>query len=149
MKALTEFRKSSPFELGLGWTVKLKKKDFIGKTPLVKESKQGSGWSFVGLEIHWEKLEQLYAEADLPPLVAGRASRDPLPVFKNGKQIGQMTSSTFSPLLKKYIAMGSIESKYAIPSSQIGMEINTEFQPNITTTTMIKTPFCEPQRKKA
>ncbi|MCH8125604.1 aminomethyl transferase family protein [candidate division KSB1 bacterium] len=149
MKALTEFRKSSPFELGLGWTVKLKKKDFIGKTPLVKESKQGSGWSFVGLEIHWEKLEQLYAEADLPPLVAGRASRDPLPVFKNGKQIGQMTSSTFSPLLKKYIAMGSIESKYAIPGSQVEMEITIEFHRKLTTATIVKTPFFDPPRKKA
>ncbi len=149
MKALTEFRKSSPFELGLGWTVKLKKKDFIGKTALVKEKKQGSDWSFIGLEIHWEKLEQLYADVDLPPLVAGRASRDPVPVFKNGKQIGQMTSSTFSPLLKKYIAIGSIESKYATPGSQVEMEITVEFHRKLATATIVKTPFFDPPRKRA
>ena len=35
--ALIESRKSSPFELGLGWAVKLKKKDFIGKQALSME----------------------------------------------------------------------------------------------------------------
>ena len=32
--AIIDSRKSSPFELGLGWTVKLKKRDFIGKKAL-------------------------------------------------------------------------------------------------------------------
>lgn len=148
-KALTEFRKSSPFELGLGWTIKLKKKDFIGKEPLIYEKENPSKWSFVGLEVNWVHLEELFAEADLPPMVAGRASRDPVPVFKSGKQIGQMTSSTFSPLLKKYIAMGIIESRYAVPGSKVEMEITIEFHRRQATATVVKTPFFDPPRKRA
>jgi aminomethyltransferase len=147
-KALTEFRKSSPFEMGLGWTVKLKKGDFVGRKALMEEKKRGSRWSFVGLEINWNELEKLFNAADLPPLVAGRASRSPVPVYKNGKQIGQATSSTFSPLLKKYIAMGMVESQHARLGSKVEMEITVEYSRHVASATIVKTPFFDPERKR-
>ncbi|MEE9168792.1 MAG: aminomethyltransferase family protein [bacterium] len=148
-KALTEFRKSSPFEMGLGWTVRLKKGDFVGRKALLEEKKRGSRWSFVGLEINWNELEKLFDAADLPPLVAGRASRSPVPVYKNGKQIGQATSSTFSPLLKKYIAMGMVESQHARLGSKVEMEITVEYSRHVASATIVKTPFFDPERKRA
>ena len=45
--AIIEPRKSSPFELGLGWAVKMKKNDFIGKIALEKELDRGPEWEFV------------------------------------------------------------------------------------------------------
>jgi aminomethyltransferase len=73
-KAITEARKSSPLEAGLEWAVKFDKGDFVGRQALLAEKQHGTKWKFVGLEVSWDELEVLYAAADLPPQVAGRAS---------------------------------------------------------------------------
>ncbi|MFU8773578.1 MAG: aminomethyltransferase family protein, partial [Anaerolineales bacterium] len=49
-KALIESQKSSPYEIGLGWTVDLSKCHFTGKQALQKEHIKGSQWAYVGLE---------------------------------------------------------------------------------------------------
>jgi aminomethyltransferase len=148
-KAITEARKSSPLEAGLEWAVKFDKGDFIGRKALLAEKQRGSKWKFIGLEVNWDKLEALYAAADLPPQVAGRASRLAVPIFKNGKQIGQVTSSTFSPILKKFIAIGTVESQYAALGTKVEMEITVEFSRHHAPATVVKTPFFDPVRKKA
>ena len=61
--AIIESRKSSPYELGLGWAVKMKKKDFIGKKALEAEVTRGPEWEFVGIEIEWDPFEKLHREA--------------------------------------------------------------------------------------
>lgn len=149
LKALIEARKSSPFEVGLNWTVKLDKTDFIGRRALLAEKQRGSKWKFVGLEVEWEALEALFAAVDLPPQVTGRASRLAVPIYKDGKQIGQATSSTFSPILKKFIAIGTVESQYTELGSQVEMEITVEFVRHQAPATIVKTPFFDPPRKKA
>ena len=149
LKALTEARKSSPFEAGLGWTVKLEANDFVGRRALLAEKQRGSQWQFVGLEIDWLHLEELFAAADLPPLVAGRASRLPVPLYQNGKQIGQATSSTFSPLLKKYLALATVRTPYAEPGTQVEFEITVEFTRKLARATVVPTPFFNPERKRA
>mgnify|MGYP002525197284 FL=1 len=65
--AIIESRKSSPYELGLGWAVKMKKKDFIGKKALEAEVTRGPEWEFVGIEIEWAPFEKLHREAGLAP----------------------------------------------------------------------------------
>ncbi len=148
-KALTEARKSSPLEVGLEWAVKLDKADFIGRKALRAEKQRGSQWKFAGLEVSWEAMEELFGEHDLPVRVAGRASRVAVPIYKSGRQIGQATSSTFSPILKKYIAIGTIESRYAALGAQVNMEITVEFTRRHAPATVVKTPFFDPPRKKA
>jgi aminomethyltransferase len=148
-KALIEARKSSPFEVGLEWTVKLDKAEFVGRKALLAEKERGAKWKFVGLEVHWDDLEKLFAAVDLPPQVAGRASRVAVPIYKNGKQIGQATSSTFSPILKKFIAIGTVESQYAVLGAQVEMEVTVEFVRQRAAATIVKTPFFDPPRKKA
>ena len=147
-KALIEARKSSPYEVGLGWSVKLDKEDFVGKQELVREKSRGSQWQFVGLEVDWKALEALYAAVDLPPQVVGRASRVAVPVYKKGKQIGQATSSTFSPILKKYIALATLAAQHAKYGSQVEMEITVEFERQRVPATIVKTPFFDPPRKR-
>jgi aminomethyltransferase len=85
----------------------------------------------------------------LPPQVTGRASRTPVPLYKNGKQIGQITSSTFSPLLKKYIGLGTVQSKYAAVSTQVEIEITVEYSREQGQATIVKTPFFNPPRKRS
>jgi aminomethyltransferase len=147
-KAVLASRLSSPFEIGLGWAVKLDKPNFIGRKALIEEKKRGPVWQFVGLEVDWDELESLFAKFDLPPQVAGRASRVAVPIYKHGKQIGQATSSTFSPILKKYIAIGTVESQYAAPGTSVNLEMTIEFTRQHATAVIVKTPFFDPPRKK-
>jgi len=147
-KAVIESQKSSPFEIGLGWTVALNKENFIGRKPLLAEKETGSSWQFIGLDIDWQSLEKLYGAVDLPPQVAGRASRVALPIYKNGKQIGQATSRTFSPLLKQYIAIGTVESRYAALGTEVEIEITVEYSRERARAVVVNTPFFDPERKR-
>jgi glycine cleavage system T protein (aminomethyltransferase) len=154
-KALIESQKSSPFEIGLGWAVDLDKQEFVGRQALLAEKRQGtSKWQWVGFEVIWESLEGLYASEDLAPQVAGRASRSPVPVYQDGRQIGQVTSHTFSPILKKYIGLGTVQKPYAVPGSQakadqVGMEFTVEYVRRQAQAHIVKTPFFSPARKRA
>lgn len=146
--ARTEAQKSSPFELGLGWAVALDAAPFVGREALQAQKVRGSKWAFVGLHIDWEHLEQLYAEEDLPPMVAGRASRSPVPIYRNGRQIGQATSQTFSPILKEYIALGSVHPPYAAPGTPLAVEHTVEYSRKRVKATVVETPFFNPERKR-
>ena len=147
--AVIESQKSSPYEIGLGWAVKLEAGDFIGRRALIAEKARGSEWAFVGLQVHWTDLERLYGEEDLPPQVAGRPSRNAVPVYKNGKFIGQMTSHTFSPILKQYIGIATIYTTYANEGSLVDVEVTVEYKRKVAKATIMKTPFFDPPRKRS
>jgi len=74
--ALIEDQKSSPFELGLGWTVSLDRGPFVGEPALAKEKAAGSKWQMVGIEASWEDLETLYESYGLPPALPAAARLD-------------------------------------------------------------------------
>ena len=146
--AVIEAQKSSPYELGLGWAVALDKMDFIGRKALRTEKARGAEWAFVGLHIDWVDLERLFAREDLPPKVAGRASRTAVPLYQNNRQIGQATSQTFSPILKQYIAIGTVLTPYAALGTAVQMEVTVEYRRQQVKATIVKTPFFDPERKK-
>lgn len=147
-KALIEAQKSSPFEAGLGWTVKFDKGDFVGRRVLLQEQAKGS-WALVGLEAEWSSLEQLFSDAGLPPLVAGRASREGVPLYDGRRQVGRATSRTFSPILKRYLALATVEKKYAAPGTALSMEVTVEYVRHTVPVRVVKTPFYDPPRKRA
>lgn len=147
--AVLESQKSSPYELGLGWAVQLDGADFIGKRALQREQRMGSAeWGFVGLLLDWEALEALYGRFDLPPQVAGAASRSARPVYRNGRHVGQMTSHTFSPILKQYVGIGTVYRDFARIGTQLDVEVTVEFERHSVPATVVKTPFFAPARKK-
>jgi aminomethyltransferase len=146
--AMTEAQKSSPFELGLGWTVNFDKGPYIGRDALARERKRGSLWHFVGIEVHWKELERLYGEADLPPLVVGRSSRESLPVFHGRRQVGRVTSSVFSPLLKKYIGLATLRREAAPIGSELDLEIPVEHSRRRARAKVVKKAFLDLRRKK-
>ena len=147
--ALIESRKSSPYELGLGWTVKMKKSDFIGKSSLHKELKKGSDWSFVGIEIEWPEFEKHYRDVGLAPGLPHTAWRTSTPLYYKNKQIGYATSGTWSPLLKRYIALAHLKSNYAHEGSELMFELKVEHFRKLTKATVVKTPFYDPERKRS
>jgi aminomethyltransferase len=153
-RAAIEAQKSSPFELGLDWAVDLTKESFIGRRALTAERAAGSKWAFVGLEVDWVSMEKLFGEVNLVPQVAGRASRQAVPVYAGGgrlrmRQVGQATSHTFSPILKKYIALASLERPYAKPGNRVKFEITVEYNRLQAEATVMELPFFNPPRKRA
>ena len=147
--AIIESQKSSPYELGLGWTVKMKKKDFIGKQALKVEADRAPQWSFVGIEIQWDDLEQHYRSAGLAPGLPCTAWRTSTPLYKGNEQVGYATSGAWSPILKRYIALAHIKSEFASEGSTLQFELKVEHFRKLTTAQVVKTPFFDPERKRS
>jgi aminomethyltransferase len=148
-KALIEEQKYSPFEMGLGRLVSLEKNRFVGQAALAEEAKRGPAREIVGLEIDWPQVESLYEAVGLPPAVSPIASRVAVPVFKEGAQVGKATSSTWSPTLKKMIALATIKREFTRPGTRLQFEITVEAVRHQVRATVVKTPFFNPKRKTA
>ena len=146
-KSLIEEQKYSPFEMGLGRLVNLDKNRFVGQEALKTEKKRGPAKEIVGLEINWPEVEQLYEEVGLPPAVSPMASRVAVPVFRDGNQVGKATSSTWSPTLKKMIALATIRKDSAKVGTKLQFEITVEAVRHRVGATVVKTPFFNPKRK--
>ena len=147
--AIIESRKSSPYELGLGWAVKMKKKYFIGKRALEAELDRGSEWEFVGIDIQWTELEGHYRNVGLAPGLPGAAWRTSTPLYKGKEQVGYATSGCWSPILKRYIALAHVKSDYAQSGSTLDFELKVEHYRKVTPAIVVKTPFFDPERKRS
>ncbi|HYU35548.1 MAG TPA: aminomethyltransferase family protein [Thermoanaerobaculia bacterium] len=148
-KVVLESRKSTPLELGFGWMVDLERGSFIGRDAIGAEMKRGSIWQLVGLEVSWEELEALYASFNLPPSLPVTASREGLPVYDDeGRQVGQATSHTWSPLLKKYLAIASVRPGSEKKGTKLKIEHTVEYERRKVTATVAPLPFYDPERKK-
>src|SRR2546421_5283204 len=148
-KALIEAQKYSPFEMGLGRLVNLDKNNFVGQQALLRESKRGGEKQIVGLEVDWIEVERYYEAVGLPPAVSPIASRVAVPVFKNDKQIGKATSTTWSPVLKKMIGLATLQSEFAKPGSNVEIEITVEAVRHRVGARVTRTPFYNPKQKTA
>lgn len=141
---------SSPYELGMGWAVKLKKKTpCIGRDALAREKRMGSAWQLVGLEIPWEPLEDLYTRAGLMPELPTVAWREPVPVYAGGRQVGRATSGCWSTTLKKYLALASVETAHARLDNQLGMEVTVDYARQQAPARVVELPFFRPERMRA
>ena len=147
--AWIEPQKSSPFELGLDWTVALDKKGyFVGRRALEREKREGSAWKMMGLEVEWEGMERLFKDVGLPPQIPGMAVRGSLPIFVGNVQVGYASTSTWSPLLKKYIALAHLQKPYYEVGTKVRMEITVEHHRQHALARVVKLPFYEPEWKK-
>jgi aminomethyltransferase len=148
-KALIEDQKYTPFEMGLGRLVHLDKNRFIGQSALKAEKKHGHAREIVGLEIDWPEVEMHYERVGLPPAVSPIASRVAVPVFKQGTQIGKATSSTWSPTLKRMIALATVRRDCTRHGTLLQFEITVEAKRHMVGARVVKTPFFNPKRKTA
>jgi aminomethyltransferase len=147
--AWIEGQKSSPLEMGLDWAVNLDKKGyFVGRRALEREKREGSAWKLVGLDIAWEGLERLFAEVGLPPQIPSMAVRGSLPVLVDGKQVGYASTSTWSPVLKKYIALAHVQRPHYEVGSELTIEVTVEHHRRQAPAKVVKLPFYDPVWKK-
>jgi aminomethyltransferase len=146
-KALTEAQKYSPFEMGLGRLVRLDKAAFNGRTALIHEQRRGSGRRIVGLEVSWPAVEQLYEESGMAPQVPAIASRAAVPVYKRSRQVGRATTTAWSPMLKKLIALATIDAPETAEGTTLDFEVTIEGVRRNVPATVVRTPFFNPVRK--
>ena len=108
----------TPYEAGCGWVVKPAKEDFIGKTAL--EQKKAAGFE--------SRLMGFVLKVPGVPRAGCK-------IFAGGKECGQVTSGTFSPLFKG-IAVGYLNS--AVPA---GAEVEIEVHGRRLAAQVVKPPF--------
>ncbi|HJV17962.1 MAG TPA: glycine cleavage system aminomethyltransferase GcvT, partial [Bacillales bacterium] len=93
----------SPLEAGMGFAVKLKKEaDFIGKDALIQQKENGLPRKVVGIEM---------IDRGIP--------RHGYLVFVGGKEVGEVTTGTQSPTLKKNIGLALLPSEYAVVDQEV------------------------------
>ncbi|MBF8253542.1 MAG: aminomethyltransferase, partial [Deltaproteobacteria bacterium] len=111
---------TTPLEAGLEWVAKLSKPSFIGREVVVQQKAGGVRRKLVGLEL-------------LQPGIA----RSDYQLFKNGRNVGHVTSGTKSPTLGKAIALGYVSSE----ESEIDNRIAVEIRGRQVSTKIVRLPF--------
>ena len=109
-----------PFQAGLGWAVKMEKGEFVGRDALGRRRRDPGLPRRVGLELNGKRI-----------------AREGATVSAGGRQIGSLTSGTFSPTLGKVIAMGYVEPQFAIA----GTECDVDVRGTTTRARVVSLPF--------
>jgi aminomethyltransferase len=109
----------TPLEAGLGWVVKFDH-DFIGKPALEKQKTAGVPRKLVGFEM---------LEAGIP--------RGHYPILKDGQKVGEVTSGTMGPSIKKAVGIGYVPTALAAEGSTFEVEIRGR----PVAAKVVKTPF--------
>ena len=108
----------SPLETGLGFAVKMKKDDFIGKAAL--EEKEAPKRTRIGLKVTGRGIIREHQE-----------------VFKDGEKIGLTTSGTHCPYLGYPIAMALV----AEGSAELGDKVEVEVRGRKVEAEVVALPF--------
>jgi aminomethyltransferase len=151
VNTLFEVQKSTPFELGLGWTVKLAKNSFIGQDALREEKARGPKWATVGLVVDILALEKIYADYSMPLHLPYTSWNSAVPVYSSEEPrdpIGKATSGTWSPILKQYVVIARVRPEHAKLGSRIFLEETVEGRRYPVPAEVVKLPFFDPARKK-
>jgi aminomethyltransferase len=132
-------RSRSPFELGLDWLVDFKKPNFNGRRALAEEKQRGSNWRLVKLDIEGNKPAHhsyIYAKG------SGKK-----------KEIGFITSATWSPVCKQNIALCTVRCPHGNVGDTLCVEIYYQREMHwsrvMAEATVVDKPFWDPPRKRA
>lgn len=111
---------TNPIEAGLGWITKMDKGDFIGREAIMKVKENGPTRKLVGFELKERAV-----------------ARHGYAIMKDGKEVGKVTSGTFSPSLEKGIGIGYVN----VPHNEVGSEIEISIRGKLVPAVVVKTPF--------
>jgi aminomethyltransferase len=111
---------TTPLEAGLGWTVKLDKRGFIGRSALAKQENEGLKRRLVGFRMTDAGIARHGYEARIA-----------------GSKVGHVTSGTFSPTLKAAIGLAYLPLEHASP----GCEFDVQIRGKPCKAKVVETPF--------
>ena len=146
-KVSVDLQRYTPDELGLGRLVSTGKAPFIGRDAIRTERARGHARQVVGLEISWADVDRHYTRMGLTPQVPIVASRVAVPVYRDGRQVGKATSTTWSPVLKKLIALATIDRPHFAMGTALEIEVTVEAVRHRAQATVVPTPFYNPPQK--
>jgi aminomethyltransferase len=146
-KVSVDLQRYTPDELGLGRLVSTDKAPFIGRDAIRTERARGHARQVVGLEISWADVDRHYTRMGLTPQVPIVASRVAVPVYRDGRQVGKATSTTWSPVLKKLIALATIDKPHFATGTTLEIEVTVEAVRHRAQATVVPTPFYNPPQK--
>jgi aminomethyltransferase len=72
-----------------------------------------------------------------------------VPVYRAGRQVGKATSTTWSPTLKRMIALASVSRESATRDTTLSMELTVEAVRKTVSAKIVPLPFFNPPRKTA
>jgi aminomethyltransferase len=148
-KATIASQTYTPYELGLGRLVDAGKARFVGRDALAAQKRDGIPRTIVGLEVNWSDVEAVHEDIGLVPLAPAAASRVPVPVRRDGRQIGKATTTAWSPMLKRLLAIATIDAPHDAPGTALDFEITVEGVRHFVGATVVPLPFFNPPRKTA
>lgn len=149
--AVIDEQRFTPFEIGLGRLVSFDKAPFVGMRTLRAEAERGARRQLVGLELDWEEFEAIHRAAGLVPAVPSATWRSAVPVYNpaSGAQVGKATSGTWSPTLKRNVALASVARGWAAVGTRLAMEWTVEAVRRRVAARVVPLPFLDLPRKRA
>jgi aminomethyltransferase len=140
----------SPYELGFEPLVDLgKDAEFTGRRALRAERAAGGpARRLVGLELDWLGIEGMFAKHGQAPAISPFVHRAPVPVYKQGRQVGRATSITWGTVVKKMIGFGSVDKANAAPGTRLSVEWTVEGERGTVAATVAPLPFLDLERKR-
>ncbi len=148
---VNDFQLSSPYEIGLGKTVDLERDEpFLGMARLERES-QNPEWDIVGIELDWPELERMHHAEDTPPHLAPVACRIPVPLFdaSGETQVGQVTSTVWSPTTKRYLGIAQVMTPYTALGTECRVEYTVDFWRTDVVCHVVERPAFDPERRRS
>lgn len=112
-------------EADLNFILKFDKGDFIGREPLQRQAKEGLKRKLIGFE-----------------MVGRGIARHGYPVLHGGEKVGEVTSGTHAPYLKKNIGLAYLP----VEMADIGSEFDIDIRGKLSKARVVSTPFYK--RKK-
>jgi aminomethyltransferase len=148
--AVSAEQEYSPGELGMDRLVNPDKEAFVGKRALVEERAAGGPRRrLVGLTYDWEGIERAFDSHGLPPALSPETTTERTPLRRGGRQVGRVTSRTWSPMLKRVIALASVGREHGEPGTVLEAEWDVEGRRHPAAATVTPLPFLDLPRKRA
>ena len=107
-------------EADLGWIAKLDKGDFVGRDVLARQRDEGTARKLVGFE-----------------MLGRAAGRHGYPCWRGSERVGEVTSGSFAPHLKKNIGLAYLPPAMGQPGTAFDVEIRGRREGAV----VVATPF--------
>ena len=150
-QAVIDDQRYTPYEIGLGRLVTFDKAPFVGMRALREVAERRPRRQLVGLELDWDEFEAIHRAAGLVPAVPSATWRAAVPVYSpaSGAQVGKATSGTWSPTLKRNVALASVASASAAIGTRLGVEWTVQAVRQRVAARVVPLPFLDLPRKRA
>jgi aminomethyltransferase len=101
----------NPYEAGVGWAIKLSKREFVGRAAL-EDLKRSPGRTRIGLRLEGKRI-----------------ARQGSVVLRDGTPVGVVTSGTFAPTLGQSLAMALVDPTASGVDTALAVEIRGHAEP--------------------